>query len=722
MIKRKVLILLFLLPLLFGTYAVAQGSYSGYVGSRILLACPTPPGNSAISQTAWGASGAHLKVEKYMNTGCYVTITGYFTGMEQVQCDYYWYWYDNYGAMHTNHATTYYTFTCNAVTVTPSSTYLELDVGEGATLSYTYSPSNISPKPVIAMQSQNTNIATVNNGYVRAVAPGTTYIKFTNNAGPEATCKVVVRNVTPTGVSLPSSLQAYVGESTTLTPTVYPSNANTTFTWYSRNSSIARVSSSGSVTGVEEGETYIYAVSSNGLQTNDCRVSVAYRPPSSVSLNTSSYNLPISQSYTLRATVSPSNARYTLSWSSSNEKVASVSQAGEVTAHKEGTATITVRTDNGRSAVCTVTVPPDPSSVSLPSKVALTWGKTRKLKYSFTPSNAYVRLSWSSTNPAVVQVDQNGMLTACGVGTAEVTARTQNGREASCRVEVDAPVYAFTAWMRASEAVTIGLEEHPKVSFVDGILLMETATRRIEMDTAQVYKFTLDNNTVDRMPGQIVMDSYLELPFKGTKQLKAELLPSDYDIVTTLTWQSSDNSIATVSSSGWVRAIAPGEADISVTASNGCTAVCHVSIPEPAYHLFLWLTDGRYDGYAFTDKPSVSYADGNVLITSTTGVYSYPHEQVQKLTLSDNETPMETAINPIYDQPAQPDMNQLSPDEVRMQGMQPGEKLRVYSVGGKLLQVLTASGQGSLSVPLRQLPPGSYILKTSTITYKIIKK
>ena len=54
--------------------------------------------------------------------------------------------------------------------------------------------------------------------------------------------------------------------------------------------------------------------------------------------------------------------------------------------------------------------------------------------------------------------------------------------------------------------------------------------------------------------------------------------------------------------------------------------------------------------------------------------------------------------------------------------MQPGEQLRVYSVGGRLVQVLTASGQGTLSVSLRQLLPGTYILKTSTITYKIIKK
>lgn len=721
MMRRIFFTLLFFLPLVCGISALAQGSYSGYVGSRHLLTCPDPPGSAAISQTTWGESGAHLKVEKYGTFDCYVTILEYFTGIEQVQCDYYYYWYDNYGYMHTNHATTYFSFTCKAVTLTPSPQSITLDVGDGTNLSYTYSPSNVSPKPVVTMLSQNTNIATVSNGYVRAVGAGTTYIMLDNNAGPDATCQVVVRNVKPTSVSLPNSLQAYVGESATLTPTVYPSNANTEFTWYSRNTSIARVSG-GRVTGVEEGTTQVYAVSSNGLQTNDCTINVCYRTPNSVSLNTSSYSLPISKTYTLQASVTPSNARFKLTWSSSCEDVVSVTQAGEVTAHKEGHATITVKTDNGRSAKCAITVPPDPSRISLPSKVAMTWGKTRKLKYSFAPSNAYIRLTWSSTDPAVVQVDQNGQLTARGAGMADVKVRTQNGKEAVCRVEVDAPVYIFTAWMRSQDAVTVGLEEHPKVSYADGMLLIETRNRRIEVDTARVYKFTLEDRTTDRMPQQIVMDNELLLPFKGKKQLVAKLLPEDYDIETQLAWKSNAPDVVSVSSEGLVSAVVPGDAEISVTASNGCMAVCRVSVPEPSYHLFLWLKDGRYDAYAFTDKPRITYADGDMIIDSEIGTYSYPHEHVHKITFSDNGTPIITEILPIATQPVRSEIDWLAHDEVRMLGMQPGERLWIYSVSGRLVQVLEASEQGVACVHLAQFAPDAYILKTKTTTYKIIKK
>ena len=718
--RRLFLTLLLLLTCI--TSSLAQGSYSGYVGDRFTLVCPSPPGNAAVNQTAWGSSGAHLKVEKSGTYSCKVTITEYFTGMEQVQCDYYYYWYDTYGRMHTNHATTYYTFTCKAVTITPSPTSMTLDVGEGKPLNYSYSPSNVSPKPVITMQSQNTNVATVSNGYVRAVGAGTTYIVLYNNAGPDATCQVVVRNVEPTSVSLPSSLQAYVGESTTITPTVYPSNAKTQFTWYSRNPAIARVSSGGSVTGVEEGTARIYAVSSNGLQTNDCSVNVSYRVPSSIALSTSSYSLPISQTYTLKATVTPSNARYQLTWSSSREDVASVTQSGVVTAHKAGTATITVRTDNGRSANCKITVPPNASEISLPQKVAMTWGKTRRLKYTIIPLDAYASLSWSSTNSNVVRVDQNGLLTACGVGEADVKVQTQNGKEASCRVEVDAPAYVFTAWMRSEDAVSIGLEEYPKLSYADGKLLVETRSRRIEMDTAQVFKFTLDDKTTDRMPQEIQMESQLRLPYKDNHQLVATLLPASYDIETQLTWKSSNPNVVSVSSAGLVKAIGPGDADVSVTASNGCQAICRVNVPEPSYYLFLWLRDGRYDSYAFTDKPRISYADGDMNITSESGTYSYQHEQVRKITLSDNETPIESGINPISSQPLQSEIGWLSPNEVRMEGMQAGEPLWVYSVNGLLVKQYEASETGEVHIQLEEFIAGVYIIKSKTTTYKIIKK
>ena len=71
-------------------------------------------------------------------------------------------------------------------------------------------------------------------------------------------------SVEPTSVSLPASKSVNVGESITLTATLDPSNATTTFTWSSDDTSIATVSSSGVVTGVKVGSTKVRVKTSNG--------------------------------------------------------------------------------------------------------------------------------------------------------------------------------------------------------------------------------------------------------------------------------------------------------------------------------------------------------------------------------------------------------------------------------------------------------------------------
>lgn len=87
--------------------------------------------------------------------------------------------------MHTNNATTYYYVTCNSVNLNVSPTRMELNVGEGQRITYTYSPSNVSPKPTIRFIANDNRIATVNNdGYVRAISSGSTYIQIENGSGP----------------------------------------------------------------------------------------------------------------------------------------------------------------------------------------------------------------------------------------------------------------------------------------------------------------------------------------------------------------------------------------------------------------------------------------------------------------------------------------------------------------------------------------------------------
>ena len=101
--------------------------------------------------------------------------------------------------------------------------------------------------------------------------------------------------------------------------------------------------------------------------------------PTSVSLNKTALTLDVGKSYTLTKTVSPSNAVTSYTWSSSNTSVATVDSNGKVTAKKAGTATITVKTSNGKTATCKVTVNlPTPQITSLSNTtggIKISWNK-----------------------------------------------------------------------------------------------------------------------------------------------------------------------------------------------------------------------------------------------------------------------------------------------------------------------------------------------------------
>ena len=101
--------------------------------------------------------------------------------------------------------------------------------------------------------------------------------------------------------------------------------------------------------------------------------------PTSVSLNKTALTLDVGKSYTLTKTVSPSNAVTSYTWSSSNTSVATVDSNGKVTAKKAGTATITVKTSNGKTANCEVTVNlPTPQITSLANTtggIKISWNK-----------------------------------------------------------------------------------------------------------------------------------------------------------------------------------------------------------------------------------------------------------------------------------------------------------------------------------------------------------
>jgi len=138
-------------------------------------------------------------------------------------------------------------------------------------------------------------------------------------------------------------------------------------------------------------------------------------PVTGVSLNYSSAALSVGETKRKVATVLPSNAtNRNVSWSTSNPNVATVSN-GTVTAVAAGTATITATTECGnRTAISNITVSVAVSGITLNTNAAtLTVGRSQTLTATVAPANATNRnVSWSSNNPAVATVDNNGRVTA----------------------------------------------------------------------------------------------------------------------------------------------------------------------------------------------------------------------------------------------------------------------------------------------------------------------
>ena len=319
-------------------------------------------------------------------------------------------------------------------------------------LTATVSPSNASNK-TITWTSSNGNVAKVDqNGNVTAVNEGTATITAKSNNGKTATCKVTVINpasVAVSNVGLNStSITLKNIRNYKLTATVSPSNAsNKTITWTSSNSNIAKVDQNGNVTAVNEGTATITAKSNNG-KTATCKVTVinpASVAVSNVGLNSTSITLKNIRNYKLTATVSPSNAsNKTIIWTSSNSNVARVDANGNVTAVNAGTATITAKSNNGKTTTCKVTVINPASvavsSVGLKSSTTIVKGKTEKLTATVSPSNASNKaVTWTSSNSNVARVDANGNVTAVNAGTATITAKSNNGKIATCKVTVNNP-------------------------------------------------------------------------------------------------------------------------------------------------------------------------------------------------------------------------------------------------------------------------------------------
>ncbi|MDE5586113.1 MAG: Ig-like domain-containing protein, partial [Muribaculaceae bacterium] len=253
--------------------------------------------------------------------------------------------------------------------------------------------------------------------------------------------------VVVTGITLDKAEASMEVDATLqLSATVVPTDAvDKNVIWSSSNPEIANVNANGLVTAFAPGKVTI-TVTSSAVETisASCVITVTEKviEAEGIKLDVTEATITEGETLTLTATIDPETTTdKTLTWSSSDEEVATVDKNGVVTAVKPGTVTITVSTSNGKTASCEITVKAKviaADGIKLDvTEATITEGETLTLTATIDPETTTDKtLTWTSSDEAIATVDENGVVTAVKPGTVTITVSTSNGKTASCEITV----------------------------------------------------------------------------------------------------------------------------------------------------------------------------------------------------------------------------------------------------------------------------------------------
>ena len=235
----------------------------------------------------------------------------------------------------------------------------------------------------------------------------------------------------------------WIGKTKTLTANVAPANATiTAVTWTSSNTAVATVSSKGVVKAIAKGTATITCKATDGSGISKTCIVTVKQPVTSIVLSVNDATLWVGKAKTITATVSPTTATKTsVTWSSSDDQVATVSTRGVIKATGRGTCIITCTAADGygTKAECEVTVKQQVTSIDFGYEtLSVTCGTTKTLTPNIYPSNANVqKLTWKSKNTSVAKVSSEGVLTAVAPGTAQIICTATDGFKKADTITVE---------------------------------------------------------------------------------------------------------------------------------------------------------------------------------------------------------------------------------------------------------------------------------------------
>ncbi len=384
--------------------------------------------------------------------------------------------------------------------------------------------------------------------------------------------------------------------------------------WSSSDESIAKISQDGTITALTRGKTTITATTENGT-TASCDVTVT-REIGSVILDKSSISLDKGESTKITATIpTDTDGDKTISWTTSDSSVATVSNDGTVTAVNRGEAIITATTANGKKAICAVNVSVKLKSIAFEGNITektfnlgVDQSNEMQLNVIYDPEDADVdksTLEWSSSNTSVVTVN-DGLVTAKGKGDATVTAKI-DGKMITCNVHVRIPILSIE--IKDKVNLTYGEEEKLAVTYTTYNNMETTDDKTIKWETSDknIVQVSTDGTITTKGPGKAtitatsVADQKLvatceveiaPVPLKSiiieqqsiviekgdTKTLTVKFNPENTSDSKKISWESSNPDAVTIDSTGVITAMKNGKATITAKTPNGQEATTEVTV------------------------------------------------------------------------------------------------------------------------------------------------
>ena len=547
------------------------------------------------------------------------------------------------------------TATLESITVSPNSSSLPNGTNINLQATGFYSDSTSQDLTAqVSWQSNDSAIAETSSlGLVtaRSVGSATITASFEGQSNSSSitvtTATLESITVSPNSSSLPNgtniNLQAtgFYSDSTSQDLTAQVS-------WQSNDSAIAETSSLGLVTARSIGSATITANFNGKSSSSSITITDATIDSITVSPNTSS--LPNGTNINLQATgfysdSSSKDLTTQVSWQSSNNTIAEISNLGLLTARSVGTAVITTNFEGqSNSASITVTAATLDSITVSPNTSSLPNGTNINLQATGFYSDASsqdltTQVSWQSGNNAIAEISNLGLLTARSIGVATITASFDGKNSSSSITITDATIDSITVSPNTSSlpnGTNINLQAtgfYSDASSKDltaqvswqsgdnaiaeisnlGLLTARsigsatiTASFDGQSSTALITITPATLNSININPGNLAIAN-------GTSgSLLATGLYSDLttqNLTQQVTWQSSDNSIAEINTDGLVTGYSTGTATITAHL-NGLSSTTSVSVTTETLN-------------SINISPNTSsFAAGTVTQLSAYGIYS----------------------------------------------------------------------------------------------------